>query len=103
MCNECIKKGRLDELVVDRIVTSVKKITPEKGDTIILQYDGDYYNLSDVHDSMTELMDTHVKNGVAFLVIDKHYYIDLKKGVKPKDGDGYLLDLIDVMKPKEEL
>ena len=99
MCNECIKKGKLDELVVDRIIMSVEKHSPVAGDMITIRYDNTYYDLEDVHDSLDEVMQEYVSRGVTVLVIDKHYEVALKQGQKPKEGDGVIRDLLDIMSP----
>jgi len=99
MCNECIKKGKLDELVVNKIIVDVDKHSPVAGDMITIRYDNTYYDLEDVHDSLDDVMKDYIAKGVTVLVIDKHYEVALKKGQKPKDGDGVLRDLLDIMSP----
>lgn len=100
MNNKEIEKSELlDKLVLDKIITNVEKVSPQEGDMIVVKYDGDYYDLNDVSESLQAIMAEYTKKGVAFIVIDKHYELELRRGRKPKEGDAVIRDLLDVMKP----
>ncbi len=98
MCSEKIFKKDLDrdigDLVVNKVALSIEKVSPNPGDVLIIKYDGDIYDLEDVKGSLVSLMNDFSRDGIIPLIIDKHYEIELRKGVKPKDGDGYILGLL---------